>query len=139
MYVTGPPPPPMMTARVITTIYGCLGLRSRSRVVMTLAVIMEGGGVLIKPHHPSQHVYVIMRKRNEKYQAAYLPRRTFTMSKKLTSTLLLFAVFVGFLWWGLSMLFSPGDIETKIYALLLLVCSGYAGVSLLLLPRKKQP
>ncbi len=61
------------------------------------------------------------------------------MSKKLTSTILLFLVFVGFLWWGLSLLFSPGDVETKIYALLLLVCSGYAGVSFLLLPRKKQP
>ncbi len=61
------------------------------------------------------------------------------MNKKLMSTLLLFAVFVGFSWWGLSMLFSAGDGETKIYALLLLVCAGYAFVSILLLPRKKQP
>ncbi len=30
----------MMTARVITTIYDCIGLRSRRIVVMTLAVIM---------------------------------------------------------------------------------------------------
>ena len=30
----------MMTARVITTIDGCISLRSRSIVVMTLAVIM---------------------------------------------------------------------------------------------------
>jgi len=59
------------------------------------------------------------------------------MSKKLISTILLFAVFVGFLWWGLSMLVSPGDTETKIYALLILGCSGYALVSILLLPRKK--
>lgn len=61
------------------------------------------------------------------------------MSKKLTSTLLLFAVFIGFLWWGLSMLTSPGDAESKIYGLLLLVCSGSAFVYILMLPRKKQP
>ena len=61
------------------------------------------------------------------------------MNKKVTSTILLFLVFIGFLWWGMSMLISPGDIETKIYALLLLVCSGYALVSILMLPRKKQP
>ncbi len=30
------------------------------------------------------------------------------MSKKITSTILLFAVFIGFLWWGLSLLLSPG-------------------------------
>jgi hypothetical protein len=59
------------------------------------------------------------------------------MSKKILSTILLFAVFIGFLWWGLSMLVSPGDAETKIYALLILGCSGYALVSILLLPRKK--
>jgi hypothetical protein len=61
------------------------------------------------------------------------------MSKKLISTILLFCVFVGFTWWGLSSLFSPGDAETKIYAVLLLGCAGYAGVSILLLPRKNQP
>lgn len=62
------------------------------------------------------------------------------MNKKLLSTLLLFAVFVGFLWWGLAMLFSPGkDVETVIYALLILVCAGYALVSIIMLPRKKQP
>ncbi|MDQ6660900.1 MAG: hypothetical protein M3Z24_08035 [Chloroflexota bacterium] len=61
-------------------------------------------------------------------------------NKKLMSTLLLFAVFVGFLWWGLAMLFSPGnDGETVIYALLILACSGYALFSLLMLPRKKLP
>ncbi len=61
------------------------------------------------------------------------------MNKKFTSTILLFAVFIGFLWWGLAMLVSPGkDVETWIYSLLLLVCSGYALVSILLLPRKQQ-
>jgi len=59
------------------------------------------------------------------------------MNKKILSTILLFAVFIGFLWWGLSMLVSPGDAETKIYALLILGCSGYALVSIFLLPRKK--
>lgn len=66
------------------------------------------------------------------------------MQKKLMSTLLLFAVFIGFLWWGLSMLTSElsvpqKDGETILYALLLLGCAGYALVSLLMLPRKKQP
>ncbi len=59
------------------------------------------------------------------------------MNKKILSTILLFAVFIGFLWWGLSMLTSAGDGETKVYALLILGCSGYALVSILLLPRKK--
>ena len=61
------------------------------------------------------------------------------MSKKLISTVLLFSIFVGFSWWGLAWLFSPNDAETKIYALLLLGCAGYAGVSILMLPRKNQP
>ena len=62
------------------------------------------------------------------------------MNKKILSTILLFAVFIGFLWWGLAMLFSPGkDVETVIYSLLLLVCAGYALVSLLMLPRRKLP
>lgn len=62
------------------------------------------------------------------------------MSKKITSTILLFAVFIGFLWWGLTMLFSPGkDVETIVFSLLLLGCAGYALVSILMLPRKKQP
>ncbi|MGH2478695.1 MAG: hypothetical protein ACRDHW_03430 [Ktedonobacteraceae bacterium] len=61
------------------------------------------------------------------------------MGKSFTSTILLFAVFIGFLWWGLAMLMSPGkDIETIFYSLLLLGCSGYALVSILMLPRKKQ-
>lgn len=66
------------------------------------------------------------------------------MSKKIMSTILLFAVFIGFLWWGISMitstLSSPNiDGESVIYGLLLLGCAGYALFSLLLLPRKKQP
>ena len=59
------------------------------------------------------------------------------MNKKIVSTILLFAVFIGFLWWGMAMLFSPGkDVETVIYSLLILVCAGYAGVSILMLPRR---
>jgi len=62
------------------------------------------------------------------------------MNKKLMSTILLFVVFAGFLWWGLSMLLTPHqDGESIVYALLLLGCAGYALVSLLMLPRKKQP
>ena len=64
------------------------------------------------------------------------------MNKKLTSTLLLFLVFIGFLWWGLwqfgTEIAKPvKDGEVIIYSLLLLACAGYAGVSILLLPRKK--
>lgn len=69
------------------------------------------------------------------------------MNKKFMSTLLLFVVFVGFLWWGLSLLSfgistlntPKGDGENIIYALLLLGCAGYALVSLLMLPRKNHP
>lgn len=61
------------------------------------------------------------------------------MGKKFMSTILLFTVFIGFLWWGLALLVSPGNAESKIYAMLLLVCSGYALVNILMLPRKKQP
>ncbi|QBD81865.1 hypothetical protein EPA93_40185 [Ktedonosporobacter rubrisoli] len=61
------------------------------------------------------------------------------MNKTYMSTILLFLVFIGFLWWGLSMLFSPQkDGETVIYSLLILGCAGYALVSILMLPRKKQ-
>lgn len=61
------------------------------------------------------------------------------MSKGIISTILLFAVFIGFLWWGISMLTTPGkDVETIIYAILILACSGYALYSILTLPRKKQ-
>jgi TRAP-type C4-dicarboxylate transport system permease small subunit len=65
-------------------------------------------------------------------------------NRKLLSTVLLFAVFIGFLWWGLSMLTSTLssksiDGETIVYSLLILGCAGYALVSILLLPRKNQP
>lgn len=65
-------------------------------------------------------------------------------NKKLMSTILLFAVFIGFLWWGLAQLGAEltapvKDGETIVYSLLLLGCAGYALYSLLMLPRKKQP
>jgi hypothetical protein len=61
------------------------------------------------------------------------------MPKALLSTVLLFAVFIGCLWWGLAMLVAPGkDVETVIYSLLILGCAGYALVSILLLPRRRQ-
>ncbi|GCE13361.1 hypothetical protein [Tengunoibacter tsumagoiensis] len=64
------------------------------------------------------------------------------MSKKLTSTLLLFAVFIGFLAWGLTQLVTsiqatPRDGETIFYSILLLGCSGVALIAILSLPRKK--
>ena len=59
-------------------------------------------------------------------------------NKKLLSTVLLFAVFIGFLWWGIFMLIHPADAETVVYAILILGCSGYALVSLLMLPRKRE-
>ena len=63
------------------------------------------------------------------------------MSKKLTSTLLLFAVFIGFLFWGLSMLTSsqPKDGESIVYAILLLICSLTALIAILKLPYRNQP
>lgn len=61
------------------------------------------------------------------------------MNKKLMSTILLFVVAVGCLWWGLAMLLTPGDAESKVYALLILGCSVYAFVLILRLPRKKMP
>ena len=69
------------------------------------------------------------------------------MNKKIMSTVLLFTVFAGFLWWGISLLWygiatlhtPQGDGENIVYALLLLGCAGYALVSLLMLPRRKQP
>ena len=63
------------------------------------------------------------------------------MPKKLLSTILLFLVFIGFLWWGLSMLVHPdptGPGESIVVALLFLGCSGYALVSILMLPRKRE-
>ena len=63
------------------------------------------------------------------------------MPKKLLSTILLFLVFIGFLWWGISMLMHPdptGPGESIVFALLILGCSGYALVSILMLPLKKE-
>ena len=60
-------------------------------------------------------------------------------TKKFMSTVLLFAVFLGFLWWGITMLSDPHkDGETIVYSVLILGCSLYALISLLLLPRKRQ-
>ena len=64
------------------------------------------------------------------------------MNKKLLSTILLFVVFATFLWWGMAQLLHPDPQnvgESIVFSLLLLGCSGYALVSILLLPRKKQP
>lgn len=62
------------------------------------------------------------------------------MSKKLLSTILLFAVFIGFLWWGLAMLFDPTkDGETTVYSLLILGCAIYALVMILKLPGRQKP
>lgn len=69
------------------------------------------------------------------------------MNKKLMSTVLLFIVFAGFSWWGISLLLygvstlntPKSDGENIVYALLLLACAGYALVSLLMLPRRKEP
>jgi hypothetical protein len=65
------------------------------------------------------------------------------MNKKFTSTILLFLVAAGFFIWGISMLVSTirtgVDGETVVYSLLILGCSGYAFVSLLMLPRRNHP
>ena len=62
------------------------------------------------------------------------------MNKKLTSTILLFVVFIGFLWWGLWQIFNPDPADTGesiIFGVLLLGCSVYALISILMLPRKR--
>jgi Na+/phosphate symporter len=65
------------------------------------------------------------------------------MNKKLTSTLLLFAVCIGFFLWGIAMLVAGlstkvKDGESIVYALLILTCSFVALVAILKLPRKQQ-
>jgi hypothetical protein len=65
------------------------------------------------------------------------------MSKKLTSTLLLFAVCIGFFIWGISMLIAGlsaqvKDGESIVYAILILSCSFVALIAILKLPRKQQ-
>ena len=59
-------------------------------------------------------------------------------NKRLLSTIFLFVIFIGFLGWGIAMLVHPADAETVVYAILILGCSGYALVSILMLPRKKE-
>jgi hypothetical protein len=63
------------------------------------------------------------------------------MDKKIVSTVALFAVFIGFLLWGGSLITSSlsdpaKNGESIVYGLLLLGCAGYALVSILMLPRK---
>ena len=65
------------------------------------------------------------------------------MNKKIVSTVALFAVFIGFLLWGGSLITSSlsdpaKNGESIVYGLLLLGCAGYALVSILMLPRKNQ-
>ena len=65
------------------------------------------------------------------------------MSKKLTSTLLLFAVFIGFLWWGLQSLVmnltaTQKNGEEIVYSCMILICSIIAGIAILMLPKKNQ-
>jgi len=65
------------------------------------------------------------------------------MSKKLTSTLLLFAVFLGFLLWGINTLMSglaaqQKDGESIVYAILLLICSLTALIAILKLPYRNR-
>ncbi len=64
------------------------------------------------------------------------------MSKKLTSTLLLFAVFIGFSWWGLAQLITNlsapvKDGEEIVYSILILICAFIALGAILRLPRKQ--
>ena len=64
------------------------------------------------------------------------------MNKKLLSTILLFVVFIILLFWGVAQLLhpDPNDVgESIVFSLLLLGCAAYALISILLLPRKKQP
>jgi hypothetical protein len=63
------------------------------------------------------------------------------MSKKITSTIMLFIVFIGFLAWGIAMLVSElgakvKDGESIVYALLILLCSFVALGAILMLPRR---
>ncbi|HEV2581462.1 MAG TPA: hypothetical protein VGT44_11485 [Ktedonobacteraceae bacterium] len=63
------------------------------------------------------------------------------MNKKVMSTLMLFLVFIGFLWWGLAQILHPDPTDTGesiVFGVLLLGCAGYAFVSILMLPRRRQ-
>src|SRR5260370_11934779 len=68
--------------------------------------------------------------------AAAIREKDYAMStKKFMSTVLLFAVFLGFLWWGVSVLFDPHKNGEKTpYSILFLGCSLFALLSPLLLP-----
>jgi len=76
----------------------------------------------------------------DKISAAAVREKDYTMStKKFMSTVLLFAVFFGSCGGAISMLSDPHkDGETTVYAILILGCSLYALISLLLLPRKRR-
>lgn len=58
------------------------------------------------------------------------------MTKKLTSTIMLFLVAVGFGGWGIWMLLNHPTGEEIVYGLLILVCAAYALIMLFMLPRK---
>ena len=63
------------------------------------------------------------------------------MNKKLTSTILLFVVFIGFTWWGLTQILHPDPTDTGesiLFGVLLLGCAAYAFISILMLPHKRQ-
>ncbi len=62
------------------------------------------------------------------------------MNKKLTSTILLFVVFIGFTWWGLVQILHPDPTDTGegiLFGVLLLGCAAYAFICILMLPRKR--
>jgi hypothetical protein len=58
------------------------------------------------------------------------------MTKKWTSTILLFLVAVGFGGWGISMLANRPSGEDILYAILILICAAYALIMIFMLPRK---
>jgi Kef-type K+ transport system membrane component KefB len=67
------------------------------------------------------------------------------MSKKIISTICLFAIFIGFLLWGAGLLYTTiktpaasRDNESFVYGFLILVCAFVALGAILRLPRKGQ-
>jgi TRAP-type C4-dicarboxylate transport system permease small subunit len=67
------------------------------------------------------------------------------MSKKIISTICLFAIFIGFLLWGGLLIFttirtpaSARDNESFVYGALILICAFVALGAILRLPRKGQ-
>jgi hypothetical protein len=85
-----------------------------------------------------------VREPNLLLQSFWPTLRFFSMSKKLTSIVLLFLVFIGFLIWGIYTLTSGfatpqrGD-DAIPYGILLLICSFTALIAILKLPYKNQP